>query len=252
MSLVTRYGAGAPAPAATDELEPAEIDRTGGVPERYAPGREGHEHECTREHEGPCPEVDAAPAPFVVESELEADEVAAQRARVRSMFGGLGWSTSTAPTIPAPAAGSGLERDDCGRLEESAELARDRVAVVTELVGPPAAAGELADPYNAVTGARYRGKNVGRLLEVELERGYGSGGWAGFQQWITAGRVVRKGEHGTSCITVIGGSKDDAPAPVDAPAGSSTTARKGRGVRGFRVFHFDQTTELAGSSEGGE
>src|SRR5687767_807034 len=58
-------------------------------------------------------------------------------------------------------------------------------------------------PTNAVTGEAYQGNNVNRLLVAELERGYGPGGWAGFKQWLTAGRVVRKGERGTRCQRVV-------------------------------------------------
>lgn len=87
-------------------------------------------------------------------------------------------------------------------------------------------------PYNAVTGATYRGKNIGRLVGAEVDGGYGPGGWAGFQQWLTVDRVVRKGEHGTACVTVMVDKTEDGE------------PSKSRGVRGFRVFHYDQTTEL--------
>lgn len=86
---------------------------------------------------------------------------------------------------------------------------------------------------NEVTGAEYKGKNVLRLIGAELEHAYDDAhGWAGFRQWLSVGRVVRKGEHGTSCLTVMTDKKD---------ADGQTT---GRGVRGFRVFHYDQTMPL--------
>jgi antirestriction protein ArdC len=97
-------------------------------------------------------------------------------------------------------------------------------------------------PRNAVTGAYYRGKNVDRLLSAAEEAGYVGAEWAGFKQWLSVGRVVRKGEHGTGCITVVGEMRDE---------GAATTRSTGkRGVRGFRVFHRDQTDELA--PDGGE
>lgn len=92
----------------------------------------------------------------------------------------------------------------------------------------------LAMPYNATTGAEYRGGNIERLLMAEIGNGYGNGGWAGFHQWIEAGRVVRKGEHGTHCLTVV---------TVDEKK-TDGTAKTTRKPRGFVVFHYDQTDEL--------
>lgn len=130
------------------------------------------------------------------------------------------------PDFPAPVV-----------LDESETATLERIAAssISESVE------DLSVPYNAVTGAAYRGKNIDRLLSAEIIGNYGPGGWAGFKQWLTVGRVVRKGEHGTACVTVIGKREgsDDQPAE-DAKGG----ARRGGGVRGFRVFHFDQTTEL--------
>lgn len=85
-------------------------------------------------------------------------------------------------------------------------------------------------PRNATTGEAYRGGNVARLLAAEIAAGYVGHEWAGFKQWLKAGRVVRKGEHGTSCKTVI-----------------HVTNKKGKAAttcRGFTVFHRDQTDEL--------
>src|SRR6266699_5135443 len=85
---------------------------------------------------------------------------------------------------------------------------------------------------NEVTGQPYQGKNILRLKVAEAENGYPSShGWAGFKQWLEVGRVVRKGEHGTACGTVMT-SKDAEGRPTS------------KGYRGFRVFHYDQTTEL--------
>jgi antirestriction protein ArdC len=92
----------------------------------------------------------------------------------------------------------------------------------------------LACVSNEVTGAAYQGGNIGRLLEATVGNGYDpEHGWAGFTQWRSIGRTVRKGEHGTPCLTVV---------TVDRDAEGNGGTRK---PRGFRVFHFDQTDELA-------
>ena len=84
---------------------------------------------------------------------------------------------------------------------------------------------------NEVTGKAYAGGNILRLEAAEIAEGYDeTHGWAGFGQWKSVGRVVRKGERGVACLTVTHTVLED---------GSSK-----RGARGFRVFHYDQTTEL--------
>lgn len=90
-------------------------------------------------------------------------------------------------------------------------------------------------PKNALTGAEYKGGNVVRLLTVAVERGYSAGDWAGFHQWRELGRTVRKGEKGTSGLTVIDLKNDE--------------GKTKRGARGFTVFHYDQTDPLP---KGGE
>jgi len=90
----------------------------------------------------------------------------------------------------------------------------------------------LHAPFNAVTGVDYQGGNITRLLIAEGSNAYSERGWAGFAQWRTIGRTVRRGEHGTPCLTVVN--------VVD-----KKTGRDKRSARGFRVFHFDQTEELA-------
>ena len=96
----------------------------------------------------------------------------------------------------------------------------------------------LATPFNAVTGNEYRGGNILRLMMVQEVENYDSRmGWAGFQQWRTIGRTVRKGEKGTSCLTVI---------TVDRGADKKGETRK---ARGFSVFHYDQTEPLPESAD---
>lgn len=86
---------------------------------------------------------------------------------------------------------------------------------------------------NEVTGAAYQGKNIDRLMMATVAGGYDpEHGWAGFHQWRTIGRTVRKGEHGTPCMTIVRvGKGEDGSGGTTAP-------------RGFRVFHFDQTDAL--------
>jgi antirestriction protein ArdC len=92
--------------------------------------------------------------------------------------------------------------------------------------------GHLPCTANEVTGADYQGKNVLRLFEATVGNGYDpEHGWAGFTQWRTIGRTVRKGEHGTPCLTVVTVDRDE--------SGRGTTK-----PREFRVFHFDQTDPL--------
>lgn len=92
---------------------------------------------------------------------------------------------------------------------------------------------ELADagplPYNAVTGVAYRGGNIMRLLTVEVERGYGGGGWAGFGQWASIGRRPLK-NTGVRCITVV---------TVTGDEGKTRTK-----PRGFTVHHYDATRPM--------
>jgi antirestriction protein ArdC len=86
---------------------------------------------------------------------------------------------------------------------------------------------------NEVTNTSYQGRNVIRLCAAESEHSYDdSRGWAGYKQWLTVGRVVRKGEHGTPCMTVV--TVGDEEHRTTKP-------------RGFRVFHYDQTVQLDGS-----
>lgn len=144
-----------------------------------------------------------------------------------------------AAAAPAIVAGFGPIGIEAGALEDAPSSSGDVWSPKVDAV-----------PRNAVTGAAYRGGNVVRLLAAEEEHGYRSGaGWAGFGQWRSVGRVVRKGEHGTACIAVTGGAKE--AGADDAPSSSDKKKRRGGGVRGFRVFHFDQTCELVAADEAG-
>ena len=93
---------------------------------------------------------------------------------------------------------------------------------------------ELVMPFNAVTHQQYKGGNIMRLLASEDEHGFTNGlGWAGYDQWQTIGRQVRKGEHGTTGFKVVPGR--------ETPDGE----RRRSSMGGFRVFHFDQTDAVA-------
>ena len=94
-------------------------------------------------------------------------------------------------------------------------------------------------PCNATTGTAYKGGNVLRLLAAADAAGYGPGGWAGYRQWLAAGRQVRKGEHGTSCLTVV--------TVADGKTGRLKTV-----PRGFRVFHVDQTETVGPAPMSGD
>ena len=175
-----------------------------------------------------------------------AENVAARKA----MFAGFGWTTqpeAVAVVIspaeleqlaePEPDTAAMLAAVEAGTArmprvwppvsaEVEATAQRSRVARSVKLL--PAEEAHEA-PYNRVTGVEYRGGNIMRLMLAEAEHGWeASRGWAGFHQWISVGRVVRKGEHGTKAMTVV-------------------TVEDGKTKpRGFVVFHYDQTEPLEG------
>lgn len=147
-------------------------------------------------------------------------------------------------------AGAEVELAECS---SPAALVAEHSGRVEGSMGIGEPRGVRVVPWNAVTGAQYGGKNVQRLLMAEAEQGWETaGGWAGFKQWLSVGRVVRKGEHGTACITVIGrnGTESEmARSVTDSRESGAGGKKKGGGVRGFRVFHFDQTCELEAVTE---
>lgn len=60
---------------------------------------------------------------------------------------------------------------------------------------------ELKIPYNPYTGNQYTNNNLVLLAAYTAEH-YTSPQWAGYQQWLKLGRVVRKGESGTRILMV--------------------------------------------------
>jgi antirestriction protein ArdC len=93
-------------------------------------------------------------------------------------------------------------------------------------------------PHNPTTGREFLKGNASRLIEMMNERGFTSGEFATFVQWKNAGRMVRKGERGTSCLLPTITKRED---------GSETVSGKPR--RGFTVFAIEQTEVLAILSE---
>jgi antirestriction protein ArdC len=55
-------------------------------------------------------------------------------------------------------------------------------------------------PINATTKKPYRGLNVVALWAVARTKGYESGSWATYQQWLERGAQVRKGEKAASVV----------------------------------------------------
>ncbi len=233
MSLISKYGAGARArevSAATIR----EVLEAGTNPATSAPGEAG-----TNPVSGAELVRSSIPAPAAeVRDDGNRDELEATAA-ADEIRAAAEWREALEERAPAPS--------------EAAELAHELREVREHLEGATARVLERIDagyvPYNAVTGTAYRGKNVDRFLAAELEHGYGAGGWAGFGQWLRVGRVVRKGEHGTAGVTVTGAGKGESSSSSEAAGEAAESSSKGKrgkggGVRGFRVFHFDQTTEL--------
>ena len=88
-------------------------------------------------------------------------------------------------------------------------------------------------PFNPTTGRDFTRGNAVRLLEAADDNGFTSGQWATFVQWKAAGRVVRKGQHGTKCLLPKVEKNDDGVETVT-----------GKIVRGFTVFAFEPTEAM--------
>lgn len=81
-------------------------------------------------------------------------------------------------------------------------------------------------PHNPTTGNAYTGGNVNRLIGRSE-----SAQFAGFHQWLTAGRAVRKGEKAVAHIVMILTKKKPDGSTVKVP-------------RTAAVFSFEQTEAL--------
>lgn len=107
----------------------------------------------------------------------------------------------------------------------------------------PVATNSLADalglPYNGRTGNDYTGGNIPLLLDAADANGFESNVWAGFNQWLEVGRVVRKGSKSTGIMMVVDFKEKDAAGEVVTR--EDGTVRKGRSARTVPVFNFEQT-----------
>lgn len=86
---------------------------------------------------------------------------------------------------------------------------------------------------NPTTGKDFTRGNADRLAAAMDENGWTSGQFATFVQWKNAGRIVRKGEHGTKCLLP----------KIEKVDGEEIAT--GQIVRGFTVFAIEQTEVLA-------
>lgn len=94
---------------------------------------------------------------------------------------------------------------------------------------------------NETTGHQYQGGNIQLLAAAAFDNGYSTDhGWAGFNQWKSAGRVVRKGEKGTRILMMV-------PKKI-GELEDGTDVKKMTG-RTKTVFHYDQTEELGATEE---
>jgi antirestriction protein ArdC len=73
-------------------------------------------------------------------------------------------------------------------------------------------------PYNPITGNQYSGENIGALISQAAERGYQSMQFAGFRQWLSAGRAVKKGEKAVYAKMIMT-KKNKAGKETKFPAG---------------------------------
>ena len=87
-------------------------------------------------------------------------------------------------------------------------------------------------PYNPTTGRPYTGGNVETLLAAQDEGGYPTAQWAGYGQWLAAGRQVQKGQKSTVCKMVVEKKDKDDP------------KKKTKHVRTIRLFNLAQTAEV--------
>ena len=94
---------------------------------------------------------------------------------------------------------------------------------------------------NPTTGKEYQGGNITRLQDCcDSNPAYITGAFATFRQWLSVGRVVRKGEKVAARLVACG---SDTLAPVKGePVG--TVAHKRGFLKSFGVFALEQTTTL--------
>ncbi len=64
--------------------------------------------------------------------------------------------------------------------------------------------------HNAVTGQAYSAKNAQLLYEASVLMGVEDRAVAGFKQWLEAGRVVQKGQHGVKIYMIVDKKEENA------------------------------------------
>jgi antirestriction protein ArdC len=100
-------------------------------------------------------------------------------------------------------------------------------------------------PANLSTGRRYRGVNVMLLNLRQLGSGYPTSRWMTFQQALSVGGRVRKGEHGTRIVFFKLLERDADAGPV--AANDEPSRRVIPLLRSFTVFNEAQIDDLPAS-----
>lgn len=89
-------------------------------------------------------------------------------------------------------------------------------------------------PHNPTTGMAYSIKNTQTLLRA----GFEDPRWAGFKQWSSAGRKIKKGSKATKIIKVIT-VKNKNGTPKKGKDGKDTTR-----IRTISLFNYAQTEAM--------
>lgn len=139
------------------------------------------------------------------------------------------------------------------RKKRSAATKKDIYQTVTDAIIAAIESGQTKDkfvmpweglhslPMNACTGKSYRGINIPMLWAHQMEKGYQSGYWGTYKQWLEIGAQVRKGEKGT-CI-VFWKVLDIEPEDDNEEAESRMFARWSTVFNADQVEGFDIPTE---------
>lgn len=93
----------------------------------------------------------------------------------------------------------------------------------------------MPEPYNPVTGKRYKGHNAVILWSAGMSRGYQHGGWATMRQWRKLGGMLRKGAKGVAIFR---------PGYVLTPDLWQQQSPMMTGFRRYTVFHYSDVNRL--------
>ncbi len=108
-------------------------------------------------------------------------------------------------------------------------------------------------PANLTTGRRYRGINVMLLNLQQLTQGYPTSRWLTFQQALSIGARVRKGEHGTRIVFFKLLERENDQSDTGARAANDEPARRVVPLlRSFTVFNEAQVDGLAPAADTGD